>query len=616
MKKMCKTLAILLALLSAIALASFTENATKDFSPRTDNAGHLLTAISTYDFDTTVFDRVYNSEYSKDTFALGHAVFSDGGNDRFRLVTCGGGYQPQLYVYSASGDDLSGAAWVSLYVDTAGLQNADNFAIGFRLYLAASAKPSQSSTSGLAPLYLKDGKSGYFRTMDGEWQTATVTDGKIKVGNDFCGHVAFPLSAFAHTKESGRKYIESCKTFADLVSAGYKYLCRTHFFCTVADTFESQTDILFDDLTFSSLGETHTHNYTKDNTLAPACTEEGYTVYTCKDCGESIVKDVLPASGHAYGAYKADKDGIAYRICSVCNHVETDASRTDAPAGNDKIVTVTFDYGAAGGETKVKFLKGATITAADVPVKMTYTDRFIYQFNCWTSDAANICPLDPVGMTADADMTFYARYLLSTYADKYIGAASVIAYNGGAYTWEEGKTIAYGNSNMSLYHAMESNFAKAGLPAYNNSIAGSTSHEMIEYFKACVLTYKPKYIVTNVTTNDMAYYNMSEKQILANMKTLYEMVREHLPDTVLFITAANPLPGRTEYTQTIERVNRQMENFCAKHENCEYVDWYGKVLAYAKEYPTGWDTWTHLNQAGLTDIFNDVIAAIKAYEAK
>ncbi len=610
-----KITALLLALLCILALASFSKDPETDVAIGAAPTGQLLEKLSTYDFTENGFPRIYNNEYSADTQALGYGVVNEGGNDRYAHFTCGGGKHPNLYAYAASKNDLSSAVWVTLYVDTTNLKDASDFSIGFHLYLSQSGTTSQSTTSTLTPLYPTEGAIGYFRTADGKWKSEKITDEKLPVGDDFCGYVALPLSSFTHAKESGRKYVDGAKSFSDLVANGYKYLARIRFLCTVADPFESQTKILLDDLTFSAIGAAHTHAFTTGATVPPTCLGQGYTVYNCT-CGERIVKDILPAAGHTFGAYKTDTDGIAYRLCSACDRVETDVTVTDAPTGNDDLVTVTFAYGEAGGEVKVKFRKGTVITEEDVPVKMTYTDRFVHQFNCWTSDEAGITPKDPVGTVAESDATYYARYLIATYADKYIGAASVIAANGGAYHWEEGKTIVYGNSNMSLYHALETDFAAAGIPAYNNSIAGSTSHEMIEYFKACILTYRPKYIVTNVTTNDMAYYNMSEKQIIANMQTLYEMVREYLPDSVLLIAAGNPLPGRTEYRKMIERVNRQMAEFCAKSENCEFIDWYAKVLAYAEKYPTGWDTWTHLNQAGLKDIFGDVIAKIRELEAE
>ena len=275
-----------------------------------------------------------------------------------------------------------------------------------------------------------------------------------------------------------------------------------------------------------------------------------------------------------------------------------------------------YDHAAAGGKTKALFLKGDSIELEDIEQKMTYTDRYVYQFNCWTSDEENISPSDPLGAVVEESITYYARYAVSTYANKYVGFVSVIAQNGGAYYWEEGKCVVLGNSNMSLYHGLESSFASDGIPAYNNSIAGSTSYDMIEYYKALVLTYKPKVIVLNVTTNDMAYYNLSDMQILNNMAKLHEMTKLYLPDAHLIFVSGNPLPGRTEYAEQIVRVNDLVKRYSEKYDGCGYADVYSKVLAYAQKYPTSWDTWTHLNQAGLADMFSTIRAYIKDYCAK
>lgn len=49
------------------------------------------------------------------------------------------------------------------------------------------------------------------------------------------------------------------------------------------------------------------HSYVSEVT-PPTCTEQGYTTYTCKYCGESYVGDYVEATGHSY------ENGI----CSVC----------------------------------------------------------------------------------------------------------------------------------------------------------------------------------------------------------------------------------------------------------------------------------------------------------
>lgn len=57
----------------------------------------------------------------------------------------------------------------------------------------------------------------------------------------------------------------------------------------------------------------HVHNHVKE-TVAPTCTERGYTQYTCDVCGDSYTADVTPATGHIY-------DGDSDADCNVCGDV-------------------------------------------------------------------------------------------------------------------------------------------------------------------------------------------------------------------------------------------------------------------------------------------------------
>ena len=44
---------------------------------------------------------------------------------------------------------------------------------------------------------------------------------------------------------------------------------------------------------------TNDHSY-EASVVSPTCTEQGYTVYTCTDCGDSYVADYVDATGHSY----------------------------------------------------------------------------------------------------------------------------------------------------------------------------------------------------------------------------------------------------------------------------------------------------------------------------
>jgi uncharacterized repeat protein (TIGR02543 family) len=512
----------------------------------------------------------------------------------------------------ANGQNLSNADSVLLYVDGTKLKNTDTFSVGFRLYLSQEARSGWFVAGETVTLKLKDGETAWYYPTDlCEWRSAVVSDDKIEVGNNFCGYILFSLSSFKHVEETDMLYLSGKSTFSDLLGAGYQYQNRIRLFFGVADEWESQTPIYIDDLCFVQTGSEHTHSFVKTGAVVASCTNEGYDIYSCS-CGENVKQNIQEKTAHRYGESKI-KDGVAYHICADCDRVETVGSAT--VAGQDELVCITFDYGEAGGTQAVYFVKGSVIGYEDIPFKMTYFDRYTYQFNGWTSDEDNIEPEDPIGQTATEDKTFYARYLIASYADKYVGAVSILSFNGGVYQRDIGKIVIYGNSNMSLFHTVESEWGQEGLPTYNNSVAGSTSYDMINFYKALVLSYKPKIIVTNLTTNDMKYYFMSDKQILANMNTLYEMTQKYLPDTQIFCSSGNPLPGRTEFTQSIIRVNAQMNNYCNDREKITYCDVYRYIIDYADIYPVGWEFWTHLDQEGLRGMFNLIKADVQAYVA-
>ncbi|MBQ5561960.1 MAG: InlB B-repeat-containing protein, partial [Clostridia bacterium] len=69
------------------------------------------------------------------------------------------------------------------------------------------------------------------------------------------------------------------------------------------------------------------HNYTT-KMIAPTCTEKGYTLYTCTNCGNSYKESYTNATGHKYvneviEATTAEQ-GYTLHTCSVCDHFYKD----------------------------------------------------------------------------------------------------------------------------------------------------------------------------------------------------------------------------------------------------------------------------------------------------
>ena len=59
------------------------------------------------------------------------------------------------------------------------------------------------------------------------------------------------------------------------------------------------------------------HNY-QTQVIAPTCTAEGYTIYTCTDCGYSKNADYTAALGHSYSCIESN--GYLVYTCGRCSH--------------------------------------------------------------------------------------------------------------------------------------------------------------------------------------------------------------------------------------------------------------------------------------------------------
>lgn len=68
------------------------------------------------------------------------------------------------------------------------------------------------------------------------------------------------------------------------------------------------------------------HNY-YGTVTAPGCTEDGHTTYTCIKCGDSYVRDVVPAFGHSYQDRRTDptctENGSLDSVCVTCGDTVT-----------------------------------------------------------------------------------------------------------------------------------------------------------------------------------------------------------------------------------------------------------------------------------------------------
>jgi len=96
----------------------------------------------------------------------------------------------------------------------------------------------------------------------------------------------------------------------------------------------------------------HTHSYTQ-KVYKPTCTAEGYTIYTCSDCGVQEKKDIVPAKGHSYSKTVTEPTctgtGYSRYTCQTCGHSYT--AEETAARGHDYAHDVIKPTCTLGGKT-------------------------------------------------------------------------------------------------------------------------------------------------------------------------------------------------------------------------------------------------------------------------
>lgn len=144
-------------------------------------------------------------------------------------------------------------------------------------------------------------------------------DGRIDTVCANCGEViatkVIPATG-AHTWDNGTVTTEPTETTPGV---------RT-FTCAVCS--QTKTEVI------PATGA-HTFVFTKN--VAPSCTEAGYDLYTCRDCGASEQRNVKPALGHKWDSgtvttEPTEKDpGTMTYTCTVCGATKTEVIPATGP---------------------------------------------------------------------------------------------------------------------------------------------------------------------------------------------------------------------------------------------------------------------------------------------
>lgn len=216
-----------------------------------------------------------------------------------------------------------------------------------------SVKVKPSATSEIAEIYADDvaakyndeitipiyidnnhGIMGY--RLDFQYDTSLLEPLSTSCGTDFSNGGQFNDSIGVKDGEFKVLWNNVDEKFANgiLLNLKFKVLTDEKVDTVISmaysqpDTFnEKYEDVVFNCKDINVSLNNHQHSYTAVVT-EPACTEKGYTTYTCS-CGDSYVADETAALGHSYGEYVSnndatyDSDGTKTAVCSRCGEKDT-----------------------------------------------------------------------------------------------------------------------------------------------------------------------------------------------------------------------------------------------------------------------------------------------------
>jgi lysophospholipase L1-like esterase len=140
------------------------------------------------------------------------------------------------------------------------------------------------------------------------------------------------------------------------------------------------------------------------------------------------------------------------------------------------------------------------------------------------------------------------------------------------------KAIVFaGSSSFTKWTTVQSAFPTHVI--INRGFGGSTLVDVIHYAEQAILTYEPKQVVIYCGENDLASSDtVTAQHVLQRFKTLFQLIRNRLPDAQVSFISIKPSPSRQKLMPVIEETNQLIRGFIDKEQNAAFIDIYDKML--------------------------------------
>ena len=568
----------------------------------------------------------YNiDDHSTVSITYGYGLDNQGIGSSLYLETSGGGFNTLLRARTSSKTDLSDADGLMFYIDLSSVKAKKDRHLGAGVGLIMMDSPNEPPTSEylweaskygghFRHYYPLEGRVAYYYDLfEGCFKTTSIVKKNIIVDEGYQGWIYIPFTSYSWNGVNDAKYIMNVDAFDN----GYKWINYSHFLSSNIKSDETQARIRFDEFNFVKLGSDHTPSLTYQKDLDSTCFDIGGKIYLDETSHNYQLKNIEDKKEHNY-SYLKYKDG-AIGICSLCGNLvfTKDSSIVEGASEGDvsNYVDLHFHYGKDYENEEVVILNKGDVLLEHEEPKVNRTlmdDGWEYDFSVWSISKEKYSPKDPKATNHNQSTHYYAKYLVSSYDNvKYSHVPNLLAMSGGRYNSTQGKIVMNGNSNFALAYQTVNDFAQRGLPVINNSVAGGSTYDYYHYADQLTIGFAPKIVLFNLTSNDQAYWSMSEKEVFKMTEKYIQKVHAALPEAQFAMVSASPLPGRSEMFATLERINKFAMEFADKFDYVYFIDTYDFVYERMMEYPDGWEFWTHMETDTLSTWMNIIADGVQ-----
>lgn len=127
-----------------------------------------------------------------------------------------------------------------------------------------------------------------------------------------------------------------------------------------------------------------------------------------------------------------------------------------------------------------------------------------------------------------------------------------------------------GSSSIRKWTDLEQRFANE--PVIRRGVGGCEIWQIVDYYTPYILfPYHPRKIFIYAGENDIAAGKTAES-VAVNFTTLWNMIRQKLPNAEIYFMSIKPSPSRAKYFDEVDKANNMVKTFLAGKPKTHYID--------------------------------------------